>query len=178
MSYHGGGGGRGGGGGGGGPRNNDNDAEDAEQKAAEKNLIRKCVDYHTPGVIDTSNRLYSKACRTAHVRNRIYLEPHSSYLRLMGMPISQASAPNPSVCYLTFLAHVTRAKNSTPVMCLSWTPGGRRLLTGNQEGEFTLWDGITFGKLLSFSPRGDQFVWLDHRKKRFDEKCILTFRLF
>ena len=24
--------------------------------------------------------------------------------------------------------------------CLSWTPGGRRLL----EGEFTLWDGVSF----------------------------------
>ena len=123
----------------------DNEAEDAEQKAAERNLIRKCIDFHSPGVIDVSNRLYFKACRSSHVRSAPYLQPHSAYLRLMGMPISTVAAPNASTAFVTHLAHVTRAKNSTPVMCLSWTPGGRRLLTGNQEGEFTLWDGITFG---------------------------------
>lgn len=88
----------------------DNEAEDAEQKAAERNLIRKCIDYHTPAVVDISNRLYSKACRSAHVRNSPYLQPHSTYFRLMGMPISTLSAPNPSMAFVTHLAHVTRAK--------------------------------------------------------------------
>jgi hypothetical protein len=114
-------------------------ADDAEQDAAERNLIRRCVDYHGPAVIDLQNRLYRKACRSHHTRqSSVYLQPHSSYLRLMGMPISQVAAPIASEYYLTYMAHVTRAKNSSAVMCLSWTPGGRRLLTGNQEGEFTL----------------------------------------
>ena len=42
-------------------------------------------------------------------------------------------------------------------MALSWTPGGRRLLTGNQEGEFTLWDGITFGFELIMSAHDASF---------------------
>jgi polyadenylation factor subunit 2 len=155
------------GGRGGGPKNHDNEADDAEQKAAERNLIRRCVDYHNPAVIDITNRLYMKACRSAHVKHhQPYLQPHSTYLRLMGMPISTVSAPNPSTCYLTYLAHVTRAKNSTPVMCLSWTPGGRRLLTGNQEGEFTLWDGITFGFELIMSAHDASFrsmAWSHNR---------------
>jgi polyadenylation factor subunit 2 len=76
----------------------------------------------------------------------------------MGMPLSDVNAPNhPSTCLVTFLAHVTRAKNSTPVMCCSWTPGGRRLLTGNQEGEFTLWDGITFSFELIMSAHDNTF---------------------
>jgi polyadenylation factor subunit 2 len=148
------------------PRNNDNEAEDAEQKAAERNLIRKCIDFHNPAVLDTSNRLYYNASRSSHVRNMPYLQPHSTYLRLMGMPVSTVSAPNPSTAFLTHLAHVTRAKNSTPVMCLSWTPGGRRLLTGNQDGEFTLWDGITFGFELIMSAHDSSFrsmAWSHNR---------------
>jgi len=42
-------------------------------------------------------------------------------------------------------------------MCLSWTPGGRRLLTGNQEGEFTLWDGVHFGFELIMSAHDTSF---------------------
>jgi polyadenylation factor subunit 2 len=76
----------------------------------------------------------------------------------MGMPVaSVASYSTPSCAFVTHLAHVTRAKNSTPVMSLSWTPGGRRLLTGNQEGEFTLWDGITFGFELIMSAHDASF---------------------
>ena len=121
-------------------------AEDAEQEAAERNLIRRCVDYHGPAVLDCQDRLFRKACRSHHVlrHRRRFLQPHSSQLRLVGMPIGGVSAPAASDCYLTWCAHVTRAKNSTPVICLSWTPGGRRLLTGNHEGEFTLWDGSAY----------------------------------
>ena len=134
-------------GGRGGPRNHPgaNEAEDAQQEAAERNLIRKCVDYHNPAVLDVTDRLYSKACRSSHTRNAPYLQPHSSYFRLMGMPLSTVAAPNVSSAFVTYLSHVTKAKNSHPVMCLSWTPGGRRLLSGNQDGEFYLWDGQSFG---------------------------------
>jgi hypothetical protein len=164
MSHFGGGpgggvgsGGGGGGGGGGTPKNRDAD-DDAEQKAAERNLIRRCVDYHNPAVVDLSNRLYRKACRSSHVRNYPYLQPHSAYIRNMGMPISEVSAPNPSQYFLTYMAHIARAKNSTPVHCLSWTPGGRRLLTGNYEGEFTLWDGHTFSFELIMSAHDTRYV--------------------
>jgi polyadenylation factor subunit 2 len=135
--------------GGGGGVNSNNPAmtaEDAEQEAAERNLIRRCVDYHGPAVLDIqNNRLYSKSCISHHVRNRYdyMLQPHHTYIRHMSVPISQSSTPITSQFYLTHCAHVTRAKNSTPIICLSWTPGGRRLLTGNHEGEFTLWDGGT-----------------------------------
>lgn len=154
------------GGGGGGPPRGDRDrdgpmtADDAEQEAAERNLIRRCVDYHGPAVMEIQNRLYRKACRTAHVRRSYdaFLQPNSSHLRLMGLPITTASSdPIASQLFLTYMAHVTRAKNSTPIMCLSWTPGGRRLLTGNQEGEFTLWDGITFSFELIMSAHDTSF---------------------
>ena len=134
----------------------DNDGQKAAE-AEERNLKRKCIDYHAPAVLDLESRLYRKACRTAHVRDAPFLQPHSSYLRHLGLPIMDASAPTHSMAYLTYMAHVTRAKNSQPVMSLSWTPGGRRLLTGNQEGEFTLWDGINFSFELIMSAHDNPF---------------------
>ena len=125
-------GGRGGGGGAGGHTSNVTEQEDAEQKALERNLIRRCVDYHNPAVMDITNRLYHKASKSSHTRSQFFLQPHSAHLRLMGMPLSTVADPVNSMAFLTYCAHVARAKNSTPIMCLSWTPGGRRLLTGNQ----------------------------------------------
>lgn len=153
--------GRGRGGGRGGQRDSSNaanEAEDAEQTAAERNLIRKCIDYHAPAVIDLEHRYYHKASKSSHTRHsQYYLQPHSSAFRLMGLPISSVADPVNSMVFCTYLAHVTRAKNSTPIMALSWTPGGRRLLTGNQDGEFTLWDGITFGFELIMSAHDNSF---------------------
>ena len=134
----------------------DNDGQKAAE-AEERNLKRKCIDYHAPAVLDLESRLYRKACRTAHVRDAPFLQPHSSYLPRLGLPIMDAAAPCHSMAYLTYIAHVTRAKNSQPVMSLSWTPGGRRLLTGNQEGEFTLWDGINFSFELIMSAHDNSF---------------------
>lgn len=119
-------------------------AEDAEQEAAERNLIRRCVDYHGPSVWDVQQRRFTKSVVSHHVRNnKVFLQPHASYLRKMGMPIAHVGHGTASELFLTYCAHVTRAKNSTPIISLSWTPGGRRLLTGNNDGEFTLWDGST-----------------------------------
>lgn len=136
---------------------NDQNHQSSNDDPPSENLKRKCVDFHNPAIIDLSNRLYFKACRTSHVRDQIYTQPHSSYLKLMGLPISSVSDPIASSAYLTYMAHVTKAKNSYPVMALSWTPGGRRLLTGNQEGEFTLWDGLDFSFELIMSAHDTSF---------------------
>ena len=112
-----------------------------EQQQNNKLLKRKCVDYHTPAVLDISSRLYYKTMRSRQTRlDTPYLQPHSSYIHLMGLPISRRSAPDPSSVYCTFMAHVTRAKNSSAVMCLRWTPGGQRLLTGNYDRKSHLTD--------------------------------------
>lgn len=164
--HHGGGGGGGGSGGGvgGGPEQHTTD----EQEAAERNLIRRCVDFHAPAIIDIQNRLYRKSCRTHHVRRYAqYLQPNSSHLRLMDLPLSRVAAdPIASELYLTYMAHLARAKNSNPIQCLSWTPGGRRLLTGNHEGEFTLWDGVTFQFELIMSAHDTSFRCMEWSHNR------------
>jgi hypothetical protein len=50
--------------------------------------------------------------------------------------------------YLFFSLNLPRKvatnKIRCPVFCLTWTPEGRRLITGASSGEFTLWNGLTF----------------------------------
>mmetsp|Transcript_43108 Transcript_43108/g.84704 ORF Transcript_43108/g.84704 Transcript_43108/m.84704 type:complete len:522 (+) Transcript_43108:71-1636(+) len=140
-------------------------------------LKRKCVDYHTPSVLHLSRRTFVPSNRPLLSKmDAPAIHPHSAYIRFMGLPVENAgsgsstgisstgygAAPGPSEVYTTQVCHVTRAKNSSPVMCLSWTPGGRRLLTGNQDGEFTLWDGTHFTFELILSAHTSSFrsmVW-------------------
>eukprot|EP00560_Eucampia_antarctica_P003560 CAMPEP_0197837014 /NCGR_PEP_ID=MMETSP1437-20131217/30816_1 /TAXON_ID=49252 ORGANISM="Eucampia antarctica, Strain CCMP1452" /NCGR_SAMPLE_ID=MMETSP1437 /ASSEMBLY_ACC=CAM_ASM_001096 /LENGTH=507 /DNA_ID=CAMNT_0043443683 /DNA_START=176 /DNA_END=1699 /DNA_ORIENTATION=+ len=137
--------------------NEENDGQDGQDQER-RNLKRKCIDFHNPAVLDLSSRLYRKACRSLHVRSfGPSLQPHSSNIRLMSTFLAEVGAPTTSMAYLTQMAHVTRAKNSSPVMCLAWTPGGRRLLSGNQEGEFTLWDGVNFSFELIMSAHENSF---------------------
>jgi len=126
-------------------------------------LKRKCIDFHNTALIDLGHRLYrrSSSCRSSAIRMHLdttpLILPHSSYIRFLSLPISDIAFPNTAMVHCSQLAHVTRAKNSNPVMCLSWTPGGRRVLTGNQEGEFTLWDGVTFSFELIMSAHDSSF---------------------
>ncbi len=90
-----------------------------------KELKRRCIDYHTPAVIDLTSRLYRKPNRRMHAMpggsgsaGYPYMQCHTNYLRWMGLPIGEGVGGDviPSMAYLTYCAHVTRAKNSNPVM--------------------------------------------------------------
>lgn len=98
------------------------DGGDADNKAE---LKRRCIDYHTPAVLDLTSRLYRKPNRRMHAipggsgsAGYPYLQCHTNYLRWMGLPVGEAMGGDvvPSVAFLTYCAHVTRAKNSNPVM--------------------------------------------------------------
>ena len=102
-------------------QNNDNNPDGDDQPKAE--LKRKCIDYHTPAVIDISSRLYRKSNRRSHVLPGgsgmavPYMQCHGNYLKWMGLPLGDMAGHLPcSTAFLTYCAHVTRAKNSNPVM--------------------------------------------------------------
>ncbi|ODQ66489.1 WD40 repeat-like protein, partial [Nadsonia fulvescens var. elongata DSM 6958] len=44
----------------------------------------------------------------------------------------------------TKFVHTSINKIKHPVLCVAWTPEGRRLVTGSMSGEFTLWNGMSF----------------------------------
>jgi hypothetical protein len=110
---------------------NDDDDDDDELHPQEENkgtseLKRRCIDYHTPSIIDVSSRLYRKTNRSSHAQpggsglaGYTYLQCHTNYLKLMGLPCGEGANGGhvvSSVGYLTYCAHVTRAKNSQPVL--------------------------------------------------------------
>jgi hypothetical protein len=87
-------------------------------------LKRRCIDYHNPSIIDLSSRLYRKPHRRSHalhggsgLAGYVHMQCHANYLRNMGMPCGEGMGNVvPSHAFLTYCAHVTRAKNSNPVM--------------------------------------------------------------
>jgi hypothetical protein len=109
--------------------NDDDDDEllqQEENKGQSSELKRRCIDYHTPSIIDVSSRLYRKTNRSSHaipggsgLAGYTYLQCHTNYLKLMGLPCGEGANGGhviSSVGYLTHCAHVTRAKNSQPVL--------------------------------------------------------------
>lgn len=59
--------------------------------------------------------------------------------------------------------HTAVSKNRCPVNCLTWLNNGRRLLTGNHMGEFTMWNATTFSfeNMLQAHPVGIRaFHWM------------------
>lgn len=86
---------------------------------------QRACDFHNPAVLDVASRIKKKRMRPAY--------GHSSYLTQMGLPISSIDATSTS--FNTHLTYMTKNKNAQPITCCSWSPGGRRCLTGNADGQ-------------------------------------------
>ncbi|KAH8512673.1 hypothetical protein H0E87_006093 [Populus deltoides] len=55
-----------------------------------------------------------------------------------------AYSDNPSTSFATKFVHTSLNKNRCSINRVLWTPNGKRLITGSQSGEFTLWNGQSF----------------------------------
>ncbi|TFY58670.1 hypothetical protein EVJ58_g6274 [Rhodofomes roseus] len=71
-----------------------------------------------------------------------YLRPAPPYIIDLLPPKAYPDNPSTSLC--TKFVHTSTNKLRCPVNCVTWTPEGRRVLTGSTSGEFTLWNGLTF----------------------------------
>mmetsp|Transcript_22574 Transcript_22574/g.46900 ORF Transcript_22574/g.46900 Transcript_22574/m.46900 type:complete len:574 (-) Transcript_22574:57-1778(-) len=140
-----------------------------------RKMKRKACDFHTPAVLDVENRILRTSCggsfdNTTYQSSlehgilpismctkSLVLPTSATSCGLYRNPSSQPFVPNPSIVYHTYQTANLRAKNMVPVTSLSWTPGGRRLLTGNHDGEFCLWDGNNFQFELIMSAHNSAF---------------------
>jgi len=68
--------------------------------------------------------------------------PHRDYMGRMMCPRVMADVPRTLVC--NTVCHASLNKVRAPVNALGWARDGRRAITGNQNGEFTLWNGLGF----------------------------------
>lgn len=82
-----------------------------------------------------------------HIRNHhdmVPIFPSSEYTFLMPAPIS---IPNDLGSLLTIrYCHTSSSKERSEILSLSWSPGGRRIISGSKNGQLTLWDGSSFHK--------------------------------
>lgn len=92
------------------------------------------------------------------------IQHHPLFADRMVTPRMCADVPGLLVCCR--LCHSSQNKVRYPVNTLAWARDGRRAITGNQNGEFTLWNGIAFNfegliaahtsavRALAWSPSG------------------------
>ncbi|RDB24259.1 Polyadenylation factor subunit 2 [Hypsizygus marmoreus] len=71
-----------------------------------------------------------------------YLRPSPPYIIDLLPPKAYPDNSSTSLC--TKFVHTSTNKIKCPVNVVTWTPEGRRVLTGSTSGEFTLWNGLTF----------------------------------
>eukprot|EP01090_Pellita_catalonica_P001096 TRINITY_DN10806_c0_g1_i1.p1 TRINITY_DN10806_c0_g1~~TRINITY_DN10806_c0_g1_i1.p1 ORF type:complete len:451 (-),score=44.09 TRINITY_DN10806_c0_g1_i1:1214-2443(-) len=100
-------------------------------------IVRKTVDYNSSVVSQIESRA---VCRDQRDYSPLQADP--AYIKKMMMPTGLPWNPSTSIC--TKFVHTSTNKVKCPVNCVSWTPEGRRLITGSSSGEFTLWNGLTF----------------------------------
>ena len=68
--------------------NNNNAPDEEEEEEAQTELKRRCIDYHTPAVLDLTSRLYRKSNRRSHALPGgsglayPYLQCHTNYVSL------------------------------------------------------------------------------------------------
>ncbi|KAJ6831487.1 flowering time control protein FY [Iris pallida] len=102
-----------------------------------KLVQRRAVDYTSTVVRYLQVRLWQW-----DARDRTVLQPTSA--AVLDMLPTVAYADNPSTSFAVKFVHASTNKNKCSINRVLWTPTGRRLITGSQSGEFTLWNGQSF----------------------------------
>lgn len=100
-------------------------------------MHRKVVDYTSTVVRYMQIRMWQRDSR-----DRTVLQPTPA--AAIDMLPTVAYADNPSTSFASKFVHASTNKNRCPINRVVWTPTGRRLITGSQSGEFTLWNGQSF----------------------------------
>jgi len=70
------------------------------------------------------------------------LQAHYSFTKELMPPFATSMRPYDAICCR--FVHSATNKNRAPVNCVHWFPNGRRLLSGAQTGEITIWNGFQF----------------------------------
>ncbi|KAK8631235.1 hypothetical protein V6N13_079992 [Hibiscus sabdariffa] len=106
-------------------------------KRMRKMTQRRAVDYTSTVVRYMQLRTWQRDSR-----DRTTLQPTPA--AAIDMLPTAAYLDNPSTSFAAKFVHTSLNKNRCSINCVLWTPTGRRLITGSQSGEFTLWNGQSF----------------------------------
>ncbi|XP_048258673.1 pre-mRNA 3' end processing protein WDR33-like [Haliotis rufescens] len=106
-------------------------------KRMRKAVHRKTVDYNSSVIRYLHNRVWQRDRRDA-----VSIQPDALYQIDLEPPM--ATVENPINSVTTKFVRTSTNKFRCPIFCVTWTPEGRRLVTGASSGEFTLWNGLAF----------------------------------
>ncbi|KAJ1695724.1 hypothetical protein LUZ63_012422 [Rhynchospora breviuscula] len=106
-------------------------------KRMRKLVQRRTVDYSSTVVRYIQARMWQR-----DARDRTVIQPTPA--AALDMLPTAAYAENPSTSFAAKFVHASTNKNRCSINRVVWTPTGRRLITGSQSGEFTLWNGQSF----------------------------------
>ncbi|KAG8643109.1 flowering time control protein FY isoform X2 [Manihot esculenta] len=106
-------------------------------KRMRKLTQRRAVDYTSTVVHYMQIRMWQRDSR-----DRTALQPTPA--AAIDMLPTTAYSDNPSTSFAAKFVHTSLNKNRCSINRVLWTPNGRRLITGSQSGEFTLWNGQSF----------------------------------
>ncbi|KAF8431845.1 WD40-repeat-containing domain protein [Boletus edulis BED1] len=109
----------------------------ADGKAVKKTRPRRTVDFN--GGMGRWALLRKHRPNPTYVP---YIRPAPPYTVDLLPPVAYPGNASTSLC--TKFIHTSTNKIRCPVNVVTWTPEGRRVLTGSTSGEFTLWNGLTF----------------------------------
>uniref|UniRef100_A0A5B7AA63 Uncharacterized protein n=1 Tax=Davidia involucrata TaxID=16924 RepID=A0A5B7AA63_DAVIN len=98
---------------------------------------RRAVDYTSTVVRYMQIRMWQRDSM-----DRTVLQPTPA--AAIDMLPTVAYSDNPSTSFAAKFVHTSLNKNRCSINRVLWTPTGRRLITGSQSGEFTLWNGQSF----------------------------------
>lgn len=99
------------------------------------------------------------------------LHPSPSNMANLLPPVAYPLNPSSSVCDV--FIHSSMNKERSPISVAKWSPEGRWCITGNQVGQFTLWNATTFNfesikqahdhpiRTLSYTHSGQYFISAD-----------------
>ena len=115
---------------------------DAGRPPRRLEVIRKTWEPACTLINDLTSRVYKRDNFRDEGYMSSFIQPSSAYQRRL-MP-TMKTLDRPATAFATRFAYLSVNKTRQEVYCLTWTPEGRRLLTGNKAGEFTLWNGRSF----------------------------------
>lgn len=115
----------------------DSHADNYAAKRMRKLTQRRAVDYTSTVVRYLQVRMWQRDSR-----DRTILQPTPAAAVDLLPPA--AYSDNPSTSFAAKFVHTSLNKNRCSINRVLWTPNGRRLITGSQSGEFTLWNGQSF----------------------------------
>ncbi|KMZ61211.1 putative WD-repeat protein [Zostera marina] len=110
---------------------------DIHGRRVRKLVQRRSVDYTSTVVRYMQVRMWQR-----DARDRTILQ--STPAAAVDMLPTVAYTDNPSASFATKFVHASTNKNRCSINKVLWFPTGRRLITGSQSGEFTLWNGQSF----------------------------------